>query len=288
MKNQKLKALWSLSMRSRNLAETTIQNYAGVLRSFDKLLGQKRYVDVASKDLERYFAHLGKRVSQRSVDTHIETLKTFFNYLHDQGYMVRNVTGLLPRPKRIRKLKRVPTVQQIRRMIQAPDLDTKTGYRDRAMIIVQYSGGLRAMELLGLETSQVDEIKNTITVVRKGREVQEIPIGGLAMEYLGTFIREIRPLFHPRGHDLVWVNRYGKPMQDSSYWTFLKKHLQGVGLGKFTSHSLRHAAATHMLANGAPIHAIQAFLGHREINSTAIYTRVDQGQLRDVVDRMGW
>ncbi len=131
--------------------------------------------------------------------------------------------------------------------------------------------------------SALDEIRQAVTVTRKGGDVQEVPIGSLATEYLATYTREIRPLLHPKG-SYLWVNDKGGKMQDYTYRIILKRHLQTLKLGRFTSHSFRHAAGTHMMQKGAPIHAIQHFLGHKTVDSTAVYTRVDPGKIREAVE----
>jgi len=150
---------------------------------------------------------------------------------------------------------------------------------------VTYAGALRKGELLSLKLNRVDASRKTITVTRKGGFEQEIPIGDMAMEYLSNYIEEIRPFFSPRGNH-VFVTKFGNSFDNMRGYDLVKRHLRTCGLGKFSPHDLRHAAATHMKNSGCSIKDLAQFLGHRSVNSTAIYARANNTNLRGEIDRM--
>jgi len=155
------------------------------------------------------------------------------------------------------------------------------------MIMLNYAGGLRLSELLSLQVAHVNEMKESIVVLRKGGDYQEIPVGGLAMEYLVTYVAEFRGAMEPTG-DHVFCTLQGGPLGIGAYGHLFKKYAQTLALGHYTSHSLRHAAATHMMRNGADLRGVQQFLGHKHIESTEIYTRVEPLDIRKAIDRMAF
>jgi len=285
MNNQKLKAHWYIHMRQRGISEITILNYRSVMKKFDKLI-DRPFPSLELSDVVRFFDSQHE-LSSGSKNFARNTLSSLFRYLYESGHLKQDIRGWLPKVDRTRKVKEdVLSVGQIRKLILTPDMNTPVGYRDRTMILTQYSGGLRVSELLGMTVDDIDVIRQTITVTRKGGEVQELPVGELAMEYLSTYVNEIRPHMEAKG-DVMWINTKGKKIQYGVYSRALKGYMAECNI-KGSSHDLRHAAGTHMMNAGAPIYGISVLLGHKDISSTEIYTRVNPVDIRGCVDRMGF
>lgn len=286
MNNERQKEMWIIYLRQKNLSECTILNYQKHMKSFDKWLGGRPYVDVGLSEFQEFFGSL--RIAASSKNVRIAVLSAFYKFLFDRSYIVQDVRCHLPRFDKSRKiLKNVPTIKQVRQLILTPDLDSSQGFRDRCMILTQYSGGLRCAELLSMDLESIDWIRQTITITRKGGAVQTLPIGELAFEYLQTYVDEIRPKMKVKG-DHLWVNDWGKRMTEINYRSRVKRYWCENGIEGFSTHSLRHGCGSHMLQKGAPLHAISAFLGHRDISSTEIYTKVNPKEIRNVIDDLNF
>jgi len=287
MTNDRLKALWFIHLRQKNLSESTITNYRKHLKTFDRWIKDKSYLEMTQDHIQDFFSfQKSKAQSTRNVLTAV--LMGYYGFLHERGHMIRDARGWFPKFDNARKiLDNVPTVKQIRQLILSPDMNTSKGYMERTMIIIQYSGGLRASELLGLDIDDVDHIRQTITITRKGGATQELPVGELAFEYLTTYLDGIRSRLTPKGSH-VWVNEWGKRLTYTNYQQMVKKYWRRLEEEGFSTHSLRHGCGTHMLNGGASLHSISVFLGHRNINSTEIYTKVEPRQIRDVVDSLSF
>jgi len=287
MKNSYLKKYWVTSLRQRNLSENTIRSYLSILKKYEKYIQGKRYTEVLPEEFQKISSIWQEKLTAETLNTNLSSLKAFYRYLYEQGHTLTDMREMIPKAKKTRRvLKKVLSVGQIRKLILSPDINIKRGYRDRCMMLVQYAAGIRSMELLGLKGTDINENRKTIIVTRKGGDCQEIPIGGLAMQYVMDYMAYVRPQFKPTA-DHFWCNNRGGPMADGTYRKFLKRHMRSAHLEGFTSHDLRHAAATHMVRNGADIQAVQFFLGHKSVKSTEIYVRGDQRGMRDFVEKMG-
>jgi len=285
MKNDRLKAQWFVYLRQKNLKETTIANYRKHLKSFDRWLEGRLYVDMVLVDFQDFFK--SRRIATSTRNALTATLMSFYGFLYERNHMIRDVRECMPKFDNSRKLlENVPTVPEVRKLILTPDMDTPQGYRDRAMIITQYSGGLRCAELLGMNIDDIDSIRQTITVTRKGGAIQTVPVGELAMTYLLIYIDQIRPQLTQSAGQWLWCNDAGRRSTELNYRPRVKKYWREQGIEKYSTHSLRHGAGTHMMKNGAPLHAISAFLGHKDLGMVERYTKVEAIEVRGAVDCM--
>jgi len=279
----KLKNQWLTHLRQRNLSDATVTTYAKHFKFIEAALGDK---DVTVKEIESYVSELRERVSSNTVNLRLAVMKSFYGFLYMSGVTMDDKTKLIPKIRKTRRvIKDVPTISQVRKIIMSPDMTTLTGYRDRTMIILTYAGALRRSEMLSIEADEANALADTVKILRKGGETQQIPIGFLASEYLNTYHREIRPLLNPKC-DAFFVSGKGKRIMPNTWTSMFKKHAQNVGLGQFSPHSLRHAAATHMTRNGADVRAVQFFLGHKDIESTEVYTKVDMGFVKNMIEKI--
>jgi integrase/recombinase XerD len=213
-------------------------------------------------------------------------VKAFYKYLIYDDKLRKDPTELIEGPKLGRKLPEVLQFHEIEKLLDAIDLSTPEGGRNRAMIEVLYSSGLRVSELVDLRISNIYADIGFLRVFGKGNKERLTPIGREALKYLTIYIKEIR-IHVPvkRGHeDFAFLNRHGRKLTRIMVFTIIKNLACKIGLGKQISpHTFRHSFATHLIEGGADLRAVQEMLGHESITTTEIYTHLDRDYLRQVV-----
>ncbi len=275
----------------RNLAPNTLAAYARDLRDFQTFLekqGVKNFEEVGVEEILLFLEDLRKRgLSARSLARKLSALKTFYRYLELERGLKRNPLLLIEGPKLPRTLPKVLTVEEVERLISAPDTSTPQGLRDRAMLETLYATGVRVSELIRLTFAQLNLSAGFIRVYGKGSKERLVPLGDLAREYLERYLREARPLL-ARGQDspFVFLNRQGRPLTRQRFWQIIKDYARKVGINKEISpHVLRHSFATHLLEGGADLRAVQMMLGHASLATTQIYTHLDLRNLRAIHEK---
>jgi integrase/recombinase XerD len=220
-----------------------------------------------------------------SVSRHLASLSTFFRFLVFEGRIDDNVAKLLVAPAVWDRLPTVLSPAAVDRLLAAPPLDTRLGRRDRAALETLYATGCRASEVVGLRPQDVDLISGLVRCVGKGNKERQVPLGARAIEALANYLKHDRPGLVLRRPETtaVLVSKSGRPLSRIGLWQLVKRHARAAGLRADVSpHTLRHSFATHMLAGGADLRAVQELLGHASIATTQIYTRVELSRLREV------
>jgi integrase/recombinase XerD len=216
----------------------------------------------------------------------ISGLKAFFGYLFEEQIIKDNPTALLETPKLVRKLPDTLSIHDIDKMISMIDASTPEGMRNKAIIEVLYSCGLRVSELTDLKISNVYADTEFVKVVGKGDKERIVPIGNTALKLIEIYVNEVRVHVDiKRGHeDYIFLNRFGAKLSRVSIFNLIKKLAELAGLRKTVSpHTLRHSFATHLIEGGADLRAIQEMLGHASITTTEIYTHLDRDYLKTVI-----
>jgi integrase/recombinase XerD len=236
--------------------------------------------------LSRYVEHLGQRgLAPSSVARHLASLSTFFRYLVLEGRIAENVARLLVAPAVWDRLPTVLGPAAVARLLEAPDASTPLGRRDRAALETLYATGCRASEVVGLRPRDLDLDAGTARCIGKGDKQRIVPLGSRAREALGVYLREDRPALTANRPptEAVFVTRRGRALSRVELWRIVKTHARAAGLPTNVSpHTLRHSFATHLLAGGADLRAVQELLGHASIATTQIYTRVEMSRLLQV------
>jgi integrase/recombinase XerD len=232
-----------------------------------------------------YLVQVG--LAPRSVGRHLASLSTFFRYLVTEGALTENVAKLLVAPAVWDRLPTVLSPSSVDRLLGTPDPAAPLGRRDRAALETLYASGCRASEVVSLRPSDLDLTSTAARArcVGKGDKERVVPLGDRAREALRVYLSEERPgLVAKRpGTSTVFVARTGRPMSRTGLWHIVKTHARAAGLAaKVSPHTLRHSFATHLLAGGADLRAVQEMLGHASIATTQIYTRVELSRLREV------
>lgn len=213
-------------------------------------------------------------------------IKGFYKYLMFEELIEKDPTELLEGPKIGRKLPDTLNYDEIVKLLEAIDLSTPEGGRNRAMLEVLYSSGLRVSELVELKLNNIYFDVGFLRVIGKGNKERLVPLGRDAMKYLKIYIDEIRVHIPVKNgfESHVFLNRFGKKISRVSVFTIIKSLAQAIGLKKTISpHTFRHSFATHLIEGGADLRAVQEMLGHESITTTEIYTHLDRDYLRQVI-----
>jgi len=289
--------LYLSHLQSRHLAPPTVSRARYVLRQFF-LSSQKDERDVLLKDIMDYREDLGRQrgpdgqsFSVENQNRHIRILAAYFRYLHRQGKILVNPCEDIPPLKTPRRVPRgVASDAEVMTLLRQPNLFNPIGFRDRAMMETLYSTGLRARELCNLMVYDVDLEARTVRVNQgKGCKDRIVPIGKIAANYVAEYLGKVRPILLARAGSwkvksgraplgdcgALFLSKIGKAIRSSVIRIVISCHRQRAGLpGKLTAHSLRHACAIEMLRGGASIRHVQEMLGHSQIDTTQIYTRL--------------
>ena len=249
--------------------------------------------DVTLPLLERYQRHLfysrkrdGEPLSASSQATMLGSVKVFFKWLTRERYILSNPASEMQLPKAGKRLPAVVLHQtEVETLLNQPDLNTPEGIRDRALLELLYSTGIRRMELCQLTLYDIDSRRQAVLIkAGKGNKDRMVPLGDRALAWIEKYINEVHPLLITAQHkQSLFLTDYGEPFNRGVLSVHVRKLLDKAGIEKPGScHLLRHACATHMLENGADIRYIQALLGHEDLNSTQIYTQVSIEKLKEI------
>jgi integrase/recombinase XerD len=249
--------------------------------------GPLSQLDIAT--LSGYVEELGRAgLAPSSIGRHLASLSTFFRFLVFEGKLTDNVAKLLVAPAVWDRLPAVLSPSAVDRLLRAPSAETRLGRRDRAALETLYATGCRASEVVGLRPVDLDLEEGLARCVGKGNKERWVPLGSRAVAAISTYLSTDRPFLvshHPETCTVL-VSKSGRPLSRTGLWRIVKKHAEAVGLkGDVSPHSLRHSFATHLLAGGADLRAVQEMLGHASIATTQIYTRVELSRLREVHSR---
>ena len=219
-----------------------------------------------------------------SIRRNISALRTWFRVMLAEGLVLTDPTERLDAPQRWRTLPEVLSVDEVTRLLAAPQLDERLAFRDRAMLELAYGAGLRVSEWIGLAVKDVLLEDGLVRVFGKGSKERLVPIGRSAIGAVAVYLRELRPLLERgQGRGILFLNGQGRPLTRMGAWKILRKYVTQAGIEKAVSpHTLRHSFATHLLEGGADLRAVQEMLGHADIATTQIYTHVDREYLRSV------
>jgi len=272
----------------KGLARNTISSYASDLNLFLNFLRDEGIEDLAASDTAVIFKHLialrNAGLGSRSRARHLVTLRGFYRFLVQEKVLKTNPAKLVDLPKTGRKLPDVLNIDDVARLLDAPDLTKPAGVRNAAMLELLYAAGLRVSELVTLGITDVNLEACFIRVLGKGSKERVVPIGQTAKRRIDTYLSSARTvLLKNQPSSYLFVTRLGKPMTRQGFWKVLKQVARRAGLvSRVTPHTLRHSFATHLLERGADLRSVQVMLGHADISTTQIYTHVAPEQLKAV------
>jgi integrase/recombinase XerD len=272
----------------RGLSPRTLEAYARDVTRLVEFLesrGVTRADGADADDLREFMYHLKDQGLQASsIRRSLSAVRTFYRFLVAEGLAAADPTERIESPRAWRKLPDVLRLDEVERLLDAPDPGDRLYWRDRAMLEFAYASGVRVSELIGVRTRDLALDEGIATVFGKGSKERIVPVGRSAIGALDVYLRETRPrLDRGEGRGVVFLNARGRPLSRMGVWKILQKHVKRAGLEKrVTPHTLRHSFATHLLEGGADLAAVQEMLGHADISTTQIYTHVDRDYLQDV------
>ncbi len=276
--------LWS----EKGLSRLTLDAYQRDLKLFLRWL-EKEKMPLLQVKQDKILQYLAFKVEQKSTARSnarlLSTLKQFYRYLVRTGQRVDDPTELISAPKINRLLPATLTEDEMENLLNAADIKTDFGLRDRCMLELMYSSGLRVSELVSLELNQINQNLGLIRLTGKGNKERVVPIGEEALYWLKKYLQESRPaLLKPSfPDDALFLSSRGTAITRQAFWQHIKKYLIKAGIkSSYSPHSLRHAFATHLLNHGADLRTVQMLLGHSDLSTTQIYTHIAQARLQSL------
>lgn len=261
----------------------TLATYGPALRDFVAAMRVEDPRRVTTRDIENYRGKLLEHgLKAASVFTYTQAVKLFFRYLEETQRVFVNPAAALAPMHRPRELQPVPTEEEMRVLLNAPDVSTGTGKRNRALLETAYSAGLRRAELCNLTVSCLDLEDGRVRVMGKGQRERVVPLGADAVRWLRIYLREVRAKHATEeSGDALWITMTGRPLGYQALQEMVLRYHKASGISTHVGlHSLRRACATHMLRHGAPAASIRLLLGHSSMRHLSEYLRVTISDLK--------
>lgn len=267
------------------VSNQTIVNYSYDLKKFFEAIPKDSTEDMLPSDITDFVQiQMKEQLSVPTILRRITSTMNFYLFLRRENIIDFTVKEF-DRPKKMKRLPKTISVEEVEELLEAPDLNKDEGYRDRTMLEVMYSSGLRVSELLSLKLKQINLEKGVIDIIGKGNKQRKVPIGEYALEFVNTYIKEHRIHNPGKRTSYLFLNRYGNPLSRQYFFRQIKKYAEHAGIEEDISpHTLRHCFATHMLENGAELRALQEMLGHSNLSTTQIYTNVSTKRILNAYD----
>ncbi|HSR69288.1 MAG TPA: site-specific tyrosine recombinase XerD [Acidobacteriota bacterium] len=276
----------------RGLASNTVKAYRrDVQQFFDFLARQEKVTALRAEKahLTRYLRELHGRLASASVHRKIVSLRSFYRFLLNDGYLSYDPSETLETPRVFRSLPQYLEFAEVEALLQQPDLSTRYGLRDRTMLEVLYATGLRVSELVKLRLDAVNREEGYLMTMGKGSKERLVPFGDAALGWLERYLGQGRPQFTGKTgpSPYLFLTQQGGCMSRQLFWKLVVRYGNQAGIrkAKLSPHKLRHSFATHLLENGADIRAVQVMLGHADISTTQIYTHVARERLKKIYDK---
>lgn len=270
----------------KGLTPVTLKNYQDDLKQF--FLYYKDKTDTSElygSDVLDYFRYMiseGKSVS--TALRRLSSIRSYYSYLRKEGIILEEV----PEMESVHRPIHLPTcltVEEVEDLLNAPDISTDDGLRDKAMLETMYASGLRVSELLSLELSRINFSSGIVTIFGKGEKYRKVPLGDFAIEYINKYVHDVRDKMKMKKDKYLFLNKYGKQLSRQYFFKAVKKYAAQAGISTSISpHTLRHSFATHMLENNADLRVVQELLGHTNIATTEIYTHVSTKRIVSAYD----
>lgn len=286
-----IKSFQSYLRIERGLSKNTIDNYTLDIEKMVAYLSEnainENAVKISEEVIQQFIYEISKHVNPRSQARIISGLRSFFSYLVFEDYRNDNPMELIEIPKVGRKLPDTLSIEEIDALIDAVDLSSNEGERNRAILETLYGCGLRVSELITLKISDLFFDEGFVKITGKGNKQRFVPIGNLTQKYIEIYkntVRTHQPI--QKGHeDTLFLNRRGRQLTRAMIFIIIKDLATKINLQKIISpHTFRHSFATHLLENGADLRSIQLMLGHESITTTEIYVHLDRRHLTEVIN----
>jgi tyrosine recombinase XerC len=274
----------------KNASPHTLSNYKRDIQQFIDFLGNNQNTDVLHAGTNKVRAWLAQFISKKydksTRSRKLSSLRAFYKFIVREGYVKANPVTGISGPKLDKKLPSFLDKSQVIRLLESPEYDKPGGSRDRAILELLYSSGIRVSELTGLDNSDVDFIGESVKVRGKGKKERLVPMGRPCALALRKYLEEKKKDGKNTDNKAVFTNKSGKRLTTRTVQRIMQKYMKKSALpGHISPHSLRHTFATHMLDAGADLRSVQELLGHESISTTQIYTHITPERLKEVYDK---
>lgn len=271
---------------AKNYSDNTISSYQTDVIKMLEFLNNKEIKKITNDDIKKYMRSESSLAS-KSLARKMSALRTFFDFLIKKDYLRTSPMDGVEGPKIGKYLPDVLSIGEVDKLLNIEPSDNFT-FRNRCILELLYSSGLRISELIALKLPNIDIDNSIVKVMGKGSKERIVPLSDIATDYLNKYIKEIRPkMLKKTQTDDVFLNNHGKVLTRQAVFKMIKKRGEEIKLGKDVSpHTLRHSFATHMLQNGADIRFIQELLGHSDVATTEIYTHIVNDVLKKDYDEL--
>lgn len=276
----------------RGLSVNTIISYERDLNQYVSYLETQHIDDLAAIDrfvIMDFLSYLRKEnKSSTTIIRMVSSLRKFHQFLRQERYTDSDPMLYIDTPKKKQTLPKTLSIEEVEKIIEAPDTTTTLGIRDRAILEVMYATGLRVTELITLKLSDLHLSIGLLKTLGKGDKERIVPLGDQAIYWINRYLEKSRPELAIKNkkdatNDYLFLNYQGKHFSRQGIWKNLKVYVTQAGIDKeVTPHTLRHSFATHLLENGADLRIVQELLGHADISTTQIYTHISKQRLADV------
>lgn len=271
----------------RGVSSNTTRAYAADLARYLEWAERSSIdpVTLSHRQMRAYLAELDRaQYARRTIARRLSSIRTFFAYLHTQGVVGSDPSAVLTTPKVPSRLPKVMAADAVNRMLEAPDLSTPAGLRDKSILELLYATGARVSEIAGLRLGDIDLAQGQLTVMGKGSKQRIVPVHHMALESVRMYLRDARPkLAKTDSEPHMFLSARGRPYSSDAVRRMFKRYLAATGAAETLSpHALRHTFATHLLDAGADLRTVQELLGHVALSTTQIYTHLSTQRLQDV------
>jgi integrase/recombinase XerD len=272
----------------RGVASNTALAYHSDIKKYIEFLASEGKSDPAragSEDVYAYLAFLSEcGMSPSSMRRELSSIRVFHRFLLAESLAREDPTADVPPPKMWQRVPAALTVPEVERLLAQPDTSSPLGLRDKAMLEFTYATGMRVSEVTAFRRQDLNRNTSTVRCMGKGSRERVIPIGGIALRWTLRYQDEVRQgLLKGDDPGVLFLNWRGRPLSRMGFWKILRGYVRQAGIrSKVTPHVLRHSFATHLMEGGASLRDVQQMLGHKDISTTQIYTKVDMEYLREV------
>lgn len=271
------------------LSKNTCESYIRDITEYCAFLEKNRNIrdsrDITVDDIRSFLAKLNREhITPSSQSRKLSSLKSFHKFLVLEKYADVNIAKLISNPKKEKKLPTVLSIEEVEQLLSVLNEDNPLEIRNKAMIELTYSSGLRVSELVNLKISDLHMQMGIIDVFGKGSKERVVPINQNTLELLKRYLTNSRPTFENiRSKDFLFINRRGEQLTRQSFFLIIKEKAKLAGITKEISpHKLRHSFASHLLERGLDLRLIQELLGHEDISTTEIYTHINNIKLKEI------
>ncbi len=272
----------------KGLSKNTIEAYSRDIIKYFTFLEKADILPLKadSNHIVSFLSELKKNgISARSYTRNLVALRMFYKFLLKKGSISAMPTANIDMPKLAKRLPQSLSIEEVERLVEAPEAKKPLGLRDKAMLETLYATGMRVSELVSVKLNDLNLQTGYIVTYGKGSKERIVPIGETAIAYITGYINSARPvLLKGRSSEHLFITARGKRLTRQTFWVIIKKYalLAGIPSNKAKPHTIRHSFATHLLERGADLRSIQTMLGHADISTTQIYTHVRAERLKSI------